>query len=375
MTLRDFVRGELIDIVEWLEDSTDTMVWRFARPDNEIKNGAQLIVRPAQVAVFVDQGEVADVFSPGKYQLTTRNLPLLSRLRGWKYGFQSPFRAEVVFVSTRQFPNRKWGTKSPVITRDAELGPVRLRAFGTYSVRVHDPIELVRQLVGANATFTIDQIADQLRNLVVARFSDLLGEEQIPVLKLAAAYTELADCVAERVRADFAQYGLEITKVVVESITVPSEVEGALDQRTRMGIIGDIASYAQLQAADALREAARNPNGAAASAVGFGLGFATSQQAGAAAPTPAAPSAVARPGSSAHEPPPVPTRLWYYVAEGQRRGPVDAATLSQRVADGTITGDALVWREGMSAWAPASQVDDLRQVLGDAGGRKREAVE
>ena len=159
MSLRDFITGELIDIVEWLESSTDAMVWRFDRPNNEIKNGAQLIVRPGQVAVFVDQGTVADVFEPGRHVLSTQNLPLLSTLRGWKHGFDSPFKAEVVFVSTRQFVSNKWGTKQPVMTRDPELGPVRLRVFGTYVVRVTDAESFVRELVGANSSFTIGQIA------------------------------------------------------------------------------------------------------------------------------------------------------------------------------------------------------------------------
>ena len=216
MSLRDFIKGELIDIVEWLESSTDAMVWRFDRPNNEIKNGAQLIVRPGQVAVLVDQGTVADVFEPGRHELTTQNLPVLSTLRGWKHGFASPFKAEVVFVSTRQFVSNKWGTKQPVMTRDPDLGPVRLRVFGTYAVRVSDAESFVRELVGSNSSFTIGQIADQLRDLVVARFSELLGETTVPVLQLAANYKELGDLAATRLVPELAKFGVELTKLVVE---------------------------------------------------------------------------------------------------------------------------------------------------------------
>ena len=148
MTMREFFGGEFIDVIEWLDDSNDTMVWRFSRPRNEIKTGAQLIVRPGQVAVFVEQGEIADVFEPGRHTLTTENLPVLSTLRGWKYGFESPFKAEIVFASTRQFVGRKWGTANPVIVRDPEIGPARLRAFGTYSIRVSDPSQFVRESSG-----------------------------------------------------------------------------------------------------------------------------------------------------------------------------------------------------------------------------------
>ena len=365
MTIRDFIRGELVDIIEWLEDSTDTMVWRFARPDNEIKNGAQLIVRPGQVAVLVDQGTVADVFYPGIHQLQTSNLPVLSRLRGWKYGFESPFKAEVVFVSSRQFPNRKWGTKSPVITRDPEFGPVRLRAFGTYAVRVWDAPLFVRELVGANAAFAIDQIADQLRNLVVARFSDVLAEQAIPLMQLASNYAELGDRVTERLRAEFRQFGLEVLKVVLENVSVPAEVEGALDQRTRMGIIGDPAAYARFQAADALRDAARNPNGAAASGAGVGIGFAVAQPAQQLAVQPTGPAPRPTPRSAAvHEPPPLPHADWFHVVVGgERRGPLDPAALRQLAREGALTGDTLVWRPGMAAWTPAAGVREVAELL------------
>lgn len=364
MTMRDFIRGELIDVVEWLEDSTDAMVWRFARPSNEIKNGAQLIVRPGQVAVFVEQGDIADVFTPGRHQLVTANLPILSRLRGWRHGFESPFKAEVVFVSTRQFTSLKWGTKTPVMTRDSTLGPVRLRAYGQYAVRVSDAPRFVRELVGANAHFEVEQVAEQLRNLVVSRFSDLLAEEPVAVLELASRYVELGDRLAARLGPELAEYGMEATKVVIENISLPEEVAGTLDQRTRMGIIGDVGAYAQLQAADAIRDAARNP-GVGGASVAAGLGMAMGQQlasSGVAAPT--------RPSLPAPSltPPPVPGAAHFWLAvDGMPAGPFDMNALAERARSGSLTGATLVWREGMAQWAPASEVADLVPLFGSRG--------
>ena len=362
MTLRDFIKGELIDIVEWLESSTDAMVWRFDRPNNEIKNGAQLIVRPGQVAVFVDQGTVADVFEPGRHELSTQNLPVLSTLRGWKHGFASPFKAEVVFVSTRQFVSNKWGTKQPVMTRDPELGPVRLRVFGTYAVRVNNAEAFVRELVGANSSFTIGQISDQLRDLVVARFSELLGENTIPVLQLAANYKDLGDLAATRLAPELEKFGVELTKLVVESIALPDEVAATLDQRTRIGLIGgDMSAYAQLLTTDAVRDAARNQGaGGAGAAVGVGLGMAQ-QLAGASAQGMRAPASPAGPTS----PPPFPRSAGLFIGvDGKPHGPLDATELAQRVRDGVLRADTLVWREGMSAWMPAAQVPDVASLLG-----------
>ncbi|HEX6534052.1 MAG TPA: SPFH domain-containing protein [Gemmatimonadaceae bacterium] len=364
MTIREFIAGELIDVVEWIDDTTDTMLWRFARPKNEIKNGAQLIVRPGQVAVFVDRGDIADVFQPGMYQLTTKNLPLLSTMRGWKYGFESPFKAEVLFVSTRHFMNQKWGTKNPVMMRDPRLGPVRLRAYGTFAVRVRDAVDFVRELGGTNLVYTIDQIDDQLRDMLVARFSDLLAERQVPVFELAAQYGELASAVADRLAADTRRYGLDVTSLVIENISLPPEVEGAVDERTRMGVLGDLGAYAQLQSADAMRDAARNPSGVAAGGVGLGLGLAMGQQAGALAPrAPVAPQQPPAPPSPS-EPPPIPSaNPVYLVVNGERVGPLDPAALREQARSGALRPDTLVWRAGMAQWTPARDVPDVALLL------------
>ena len=356
MTLREFLVGELIDIIEWIDESGDTMAWRFSRPRNEIKNGAQLIVRPAQLAIFVDQGQMADIFAPGRYTLTTENLPLLSSLRGWKHGFASPFKADVVFINTRQFTGQKWGTGNPVILTDAALGPVRLRAYGTYAVRITEPARFVRELVGTNSLFTVEQIADQLRDLVVAKVSEVLASGGIPVLELAAKYGEVGGRVLEQVAPTFHQYGLGISQLVIENVSLPPEVEATLDQKTRMSVLGDLDRYAQLQSADAIRDAARNPGGGAAAAgVGIGVGAALGQRAMAYSAPPAAANT-----PHATEPPPIPTDLWYYVVNGERRGPVAASALRGNDA---VNSDTLVWRQGMAAWTPLSAMPDLSSVV------------
>jgi membrane protease subunit (stomatin/prohibitin family) len=365
MTLREFIGGELIDVIEWLEDSPDAMVWRFARPQSEIKNGAQLIVRPGQVAVFVDQGTVADVFDPGRHELTTRNLPVLSTLRGWKYGFESPFKADVVFVSTRQFPSLKWGTKTPVMVNDRELGGVRLRAYGTFIVRVGDARIFVTQLVGSNSGFAIDQIADQVRDMIVARFAEQLGEEAIPILQLASKYSELGDRAATRLQPDLVPLGLQIARLVVESVALPDEVAATLDQRTRIGLIGDVGAYAALRAADAIDDAARNTGtGGAGAAVGVGVAMA-GKIADAAAGAMRPGGATASPGAGT--PPPIPTGPQFFIAvAGKPVGPLDLAALRERIAAKTLATDSLVWRDGMAQWAPAGSVAEVAALFGGA---------
>ncbi|MDB4951492.1 MAG: hypothetical protein JWM27_4141 [Gemmatimonadetes bacterium] len=357
----DFVKSELIDIVEWLEDGGSTLVHRFERHDNEIKNGAQLVVRPGQAAVFVNEGQLADVFQPGTYTLATANLPVLSTLRGWKYGFDSPFKAEVYFVSTRQFTDQKWGTRNPIMTRDAEFGPVRLRAFGSFAYRVGEPGKFICEIVGTNGTFTTDGIADQLRNLVVTRFSDAVGEGKIPVLDLAGNYDEMGTRLAAKVGPEFAAYGIELTKLLVENVSLPEEVERALDKRSSMGVIGNLGAYTQFQAAQALEEAAKNPGGTAAGGIGMGMGFAMANQLGSALGQNAGAGSQNAPAG----PPPLPgaAPAFWIALNGQQSGPHAADALRRHVESGGLTRDTLVWRDGMAAWTPAAQVPELASLF------------
>jgi len=361
MGLWDFIKTELIDIIEWLDPTGDTMVYRFERHENEIKNGAQLIVRPGQAAVFVDQGQIADVFQPGRYELVTQNLPILSTLRGWKYGFDSPFKAEVYFVSTKVFTDMKWGTKNPIMLRDPEFGPVRLRAFGTYAVRVSEPAKFIAQIVGTNGVFTTDGISDQIRNFVVSRFTEALGEGKIPALDLAANFSELGAAVKAVIGPEVAEYGLEVTTFLVENISLPEEVEKALDKRTSMGVIGNLNAYTQFQAANAIEAAAKNPGGsAAADGMGMGMGFAMAQQmANAMGQNQAA-------GTATHgAPPPLPAQAQYFAAiDGKQAGPFGIDALKGHAAGGQLTRETLVWKQGMPGWTPAGQVQELEPVFG-----------
>jgi membrane protease subunit (stomatin/prohibitin family) len=354
--------GEFVDVIEWTDSSTDTLVWRFERYNNEIKFGAKLTVREGQTAVFVNEGEIADVFTPGMYELKTANLPILSTLQSWQHGFQSPFKAEVYFFNMRRFPDLKWGTRNPAILRDPEFGPVRLRAFGTYEIRVADPALLLRELVGTDSHFTTDQITDQLRNLIVARFATVLASSGIPVLDLAANYDQLGQFVHGRIAPEFANYGLELTKLLVENVSLPPEVEQAMDRRTSMGVIGDLSRYTQFQAAEAMRAAASNTaDGGAGAGIGLGMGMAMAKQLSEGMGGPGTGSGT--PSTAA--PPPIPGGRTFYVArDGRPDGPFQIDELRQQQRDGRLTAASLVWTEGMAGWEEAQGVQDLASLFG-----------
>src|SRR5881394_2960289 len=235
--------AQFIEVIEWLDNTGDTMVYRFPVAGQEIKNGAQLIVRESQAAVFVFEGQVADVFTPGKYEIDGGNTPILSKLGAWKYGFNSPFKSEVYFVNTKQFTDMKWGTSNPVMLRDADFGIVRLRAFGAYSLRVADPGEFIKEIAGTNAQFQTEDIDGQLKRAIVTEFSDALGELKIPALDLAAQYKEIGETIRGKINEDFKSYGLEVTKFYVENVSLPPEVEAAMDKRASMGALGDAQKY------------------------------------------------------------------------------------------------------------------------------------
>ncbi|MEI2619572.1 MAG: SPFH domain-containing protein [Candidatus Nanopelagicales bacterium] len=220
MGLWDKLMGEFIDVIQWTDDSNDTLVYRFERQGNEIKFGAKLTVREGQVAVFVNEGQLADTFQPGMYELKTNNLPILSTLQAWKHGFESPFKAEVYFFSTRRFTDLKWGTQNPVMLRDPEFGPIRLRAFGSYAIRVKDAPTFLREIVGTDGRFTTDEITNQLRNMVVSRFTNILGQSKIPALDLAGNYDQLGQFLLQRIAPEFEAVGLELTNLLVENISL-----------------------------------------------------------------------------------------------------------------------------------------------------------
>ena len=359
MSLWDRIKHELIDIIEWTDDSNDTMVWRFPRFQNEIKNGAQLTVRESQVAVFVSEGKIADIYQPGRYELTTQNMPVLTTIRGWKYGFNSPFKVEVYFVNTKNFTDQKWGTKNPIMLRDAEFGPIRLRAFGTFAIKVSDAGSFIREIAGTQAHFTADEISEQLRNLIVTRFTDAVAESKIPVLDLAANYDELSKFISNKINPEFGEYGLQVTKFLVENISLPAEVEQALDKRSSMGILGNLSQYAQFQAANAMEAAAKNPGGNASEGIGMGMGFAMAQQMGQMFSQQNAPN-------NQGGPPPVPggSVQFYLAVNGQQQGPYTMQTLQQMIQQGSLNRDMLVWRQGIPSWIKAGDAPEIASLFG-----------
>ena len=352
------IAGEFIDIIEWLDDTNDTLVYRFERHGNEIKYGAQLTVRPSQLAVFVNEGKVADIFEPGRHQLTTQNIPILSTLQGWKYGFESPFKAEVYFINTRMFTDLKWGTMNPVMLRDAEFGPVRLRAFGTYAIRIKDPGRFIPTIAGTDGRFTTDEITGQLRNLIVSRFPQAVAEAKMPILDLAGNYEGLARAIRAVVTPEFAEMGLEMPTLLVENVSLPEEVEKVLDRRSGMGIIGDMGRYTQFQTAEAIKAAAENPNGFAGFGIGMSTGSGLANAMGAAVQQGSVPQ-----GGGA--PPPLPGALppFHVAINGAQAGPF--TDLKPLVGDGRLTRDTLVWTGGMAAWTRAGDVAALAPLFAD----------
>jgi excisionase family DNA binding protein len=276
MGIWNFLKGELIDIIEWTDDSRDILSWRFPDDDKAIKNGAQLIVRESQTAQFVYLGEFGDTFGPGKHTLTTDNIPVLTRLKSWKYGLESPFKADVYFVNTRLFTGNKWGTSNPLMARDPDFGIVRLRAFGTYDFRVSDVRLFLKEVAGSDHNFRLDEFADTMRSRMVSVFSDALASSGIPVLDAAARYVELGEALLPLINpVTGAKYGIEITSFVVENISVPQEVESAIDQRSSMSAIGNLNDYVKFRLAQGLE---KGGGGAGGTATELAVGLAVAQQ-------------------------------------------------------------------------------------------------
>src|SRR3989339_505725 len=365
MGLFDKLKGEFIDIIEWLDPTNDTMVYRFERHQNEIKNGAKLTVRETQVAVFINEGQSADVFKPGMYTLTTENMPILSTLKGWKYGFNSPFKAEVYFLNTKNFTDQKWGTPNPIMLRDPELGPLQIRAFGNYSFKINDAVKFIKEIVGTDGNFTTEEVTNQLRNIMITRFTDAIATSKIPVFDMASNYDEVSKLVEEKLKPEIGEYGLDLTKFLISSITLPPAVQEALDKRTSMGIIGDLNKYTQFQTANAIEASANNPGGGASEGMGLGMGFGMAQQM---MGTMNQANQQANPQNQQQNqqqmPPPMPPAVKYFVAaNGQQLGPFDMGTLKNMIAQNQVNRESLVWREGMAAWTAAGQVPDVAALF------------
>ncbi len=281
MGIGDFVRSQLVEIIEWLDESRDTLSFRFPDQDRAIKRGARLVVREAQAAQFVYLGQFGDTFGPGTYTLTTNNIPVLTTLRGWQYGFESPFKADVYYVTTRLFAGLTWGTANPVMARDPDLGVVRLRAFGTYDMRVVDPSRFLREVAGTDAQFTIGEFTDAMRSRLVGAFSGALAASGVPVAEIAGRYRDLGDALLPALNPVVSlKYGIELASFVVENVSVPPEVEQAIDKRAGMTAIGDLTAFVKYQMALGLE---REGAGVAAAGAQMGVGLALAQQMTAAA--------------------------------------------------------------------------------------------
>ncbi|WP_171101842.1 SPFH domain-containing protein [Ruegeria sp. HKCCD7255] len=372
MGIFDFLTGEFIDVIHWVDDTRDTMVWRFEREGHEIKYGAKLTVREGQSAVFVHEGQLADVFTPGLYMLETNNMPILTTLQHWDHGFQSPFKSEIYFVNTTRFNDLKWGTKNPIMLRDPEFGPTRIRAFGTYTVRVKDPAKFLVEIVGTDGEFTMDEISFQIRNIIVQEFSRVIAGSGIPVLDMAANTADLGKLIAAEVSPVLEGYGLEMPEFYIENISLPPAVEAALDKRTSMGLAGDLGKFTQYSAAEAMTAAANNPGqgGGMGAGLGMGMGMAmANQMANMAAGQPSGPwgsSAPAAPqpsGQAAPPPPPPVEHVWHIAVDGQTSGPFSKAKMGRMAAEGELTRDTHVWTAGQDGWKKAGDVQELAQLF------------
>jgi excisionase family DNA binding protein len=275
MGLMDFIKGELIDVIEWTDDSRDTLSFRYPDEDKAIKNGAQLIVRESQHVQFVYLGEFGDTFGPGKHTLTTDNIPVLTKLKSWKYGFNSPFKADVYYVNTRLFTGNKWGTANPIMMRDTDLGIVRARAFGTYDFRIADVKLFLKEVAGSDHNFRLDEFADTMRSRIVSVFADALASAQVPVFDVASRYGELGEALLPLINPVVsAKYGLELTSFIIENVSVPPEVEQAIDSRSSMAAVGNLNDYVKFQMAQGMEKG----GGAGGMATEMAVGLSIAQQ-------------------------------------------------------------------------------------------------
>lgn len=368
MAIRDWISGQFIDIIEWTEPSqNEILAYRFQRHNNEIKNGAKLIVREGQAAVFIKEGQLADVKTPGMYTLDTNNMPILSTILGWKYGFESPFKCEVYFVSTRQWTDQKWGTSNPVMLRDPEFGPLRVRAFGTYAFKITEPGTFVKEIVSTDPMFEAFEISAQFRNVIVSRFVDTVGQAKIPVLDMLGNYEKMSELAKTRIAPELAKMGISLAQFFLENISVPPEVEAALDKRSQMGVLGNLDQYMKFQTAEAVRDAASNPSGGAGVGMGLGAGITFGQQMAGAMAGGAAANPVVQPAAAA--PPVLPANVSFHVAlknNTVQAGPFPLSAIAEKIAAGEVTKQSLVWKPGMAGWAAADTVAEFQSLFASA---------
>ena len=369
-----WLSGQFIDIIEWLDDGQDTMVYRFERHNNEIKNGAKLVVRPGQAAVFVNEGGtgVADVFEPGTHELTTANLPILSTLMGWKHGFESPFKAEVYFFKTTKITDLKWGTRAPITVECEGYGMFDLRANGSYVIQISDPQKFLKEKVGTDGNFEVDEISNDLREEILMNVSDRLGEMELDPGKLTGKIKDISEELQAPLQEYFSTLGLEITRFRVSSISMPDDVRKELMEMSRLGAKklsgadpAAMQNLTALRASRAMGDLANNPGagGVAGAGMGMGMGMAMGSQMGSALTGATQPAA-------AQQAPPLPgaaaaAGTEYTVAiNDEKYGPYDLNHLQKMADDGSFKPDMLVWAKGMGAWTKAGEVPELSGLFG-----------
>lgn len=360
--IKEKLTNEFIDIIEWLDYTDDTIAHRFERYQNEIKNGAKLIVREGQAAVFINEGQLADVFTPGTYDLTTQNLPILTTLKGWKYGFNSPFKAEVYFVNTHLFTDEKWGTKNPITLSDERFGLVEIRAFGTYAFKVSEPGKFIIDIVGTDSNFTNFEINEHLKSLIATRFTDTVGEANLPIELYAANTSELSETCQEVMQPEFLSVGISLERFYIENVSMPEELKKEIFEYSRIDKL-DLDKLTKFKTAKAIEAAAANEGGTAGAGMGMGMGFVLAQQMGGMM-APQMGGQQMQP-QAAMSPPPLSVQVQYfYAVNGAQQGPVSFDQLKALFASRTINRDSLIWKQGMGNWTALKEVEELKSFLG-----------
>ncbi len=364
-TIKEKLSNEFIDIIEWLDYTPDTICHRFERYQNEIKNNAKLIVREGQTAVFINEGQLADVFKPGTYTLNTQNLPILTTLKGWKYGFDSPFKAEVYFVNTHLFTDEKWGTKNPITLSDDRFGLVEIRAFGTYAYRINDAGKFIVDIVGTDNNFTNFEINEHLKSLIATRFTDTVGEAKLPIELYAANTTELSETCKEVMQPEFNSVGISLEKFFIENVSMPEDLKKEIFEYSRIDKL-DLDKLTKFKTAKAIEAAAANEGGTAGAGMGMGMGFVLAQQMGGMMnPQMGLQQMQQQQPQGGMMPPPMPAAVQYfYAANGTQAGPVSFEQLQSLFASRTVNKDTLVWKAGLAEWTPLQQIEELKSFLG-----------
>jgi len=366
-SLKQHAGAQFLDVIEWLDDSRNTIVYRFPVFNQAIQDGGKLVVREGQAAVFVNEGKLSEVFGPGTYELSTRTKAIWGFFETIKYQLNYPYKGDIYLVNTRQFMDQKWGTSNPIMLRDADFGPTRIRAFGTYTFRVTDPGQFLREVVGTDGLFTTDEIVGQLKRKLVSSFTDTVVSSKVPVLDLGARFMEMGEGMAKAMTPWFQQhYGITLTDFTIENVSLPPAVEKVLDKRTSMGVLGDMNAFTQFQAANALEAAANNPGSGGGQMMGAGMGFAMGNvMAGqmAQAQTPGGGQFNPQQGMNAGAPPPPPQSAQTFHYHGPtEQGQFSAQQIAQKVAQDR-TGTHNVWAAGWAGWKPWSQVPEIANQI------------